>query len=287
MVRVSRIAVTLAFGIAASATNTATASDGVLEINQSCALVGCFSGDSAGFPVTPSASGSFKLTSNLVVPSANTNGIQLAPRSTLDLNGFEISGPTICAGGPVVCSGTGSGIGVLGEGSTTIRNGAIRGMGSVGVSGDGRFENLLIESNGSIGISVSGSGAQIENCRILQNGGIGILVSAGANGAQIQNCRIVQNGGIGINVSGGSPRGVLIGHNTIVSNGGAGVLGSGLALFDNAIDNNGGFGLNANVGTGQASYGGNAFYNNNGANTNDQVSGGQSLGGNWCGDAAC
>jgi hypothetical protein len=36
----------------------ALAVDGVLEINQTCAVqTGCFSGDTAGFPVTISASG--------------------------------------------------------------------------------------------------------------------------------------------------------------------------------------------------------------------------------------
>ena len=38
----------------------AIASDGVLEINQTCAVqTGCFSGDVAGFPVTISTSGSY------------------------------------------------------------------------------------------------------------------------------------------------------------------------------------------------------------------------------------
>src|SRR5262245_32414033 len=37
----------------------ASASDGVLEINQTCAAVGCFQGDSAGFPVTINSAGSY------------------------------------------------------------------------------------------------------------------------------------------------------------------------------------------------------------------------------------
>ena len=55
---------------------SAIASDGVLEINQTCAgQTGCFAGDAAGFPVTISASGSYRLTSNLTVPNENTEGI--------------------------------------------------------------------------------------------------------------------------------------------------------------------------------------------------------------------
>ncbi len=36
----------------AFATCSALAADGALEINQDCAAVGCFSGDTAGFPVS-------------------------------------------------------------------------------------------------------------------------------------------------------------------------------------------------------------------------------------------
>ena len=55
----------------------ALASDGVLEINQTCAVqTGCFPGDTAGFPVKITASGSYRLTGNLVVPDAFTSGIQ-------------------------------------------------------------------------------------------------------------------------------------------------------------------------------------------------------------------
>jgi hypothetical protein len=41
--------------------------DGVLEINQACVSVGCFPGDLAGFPVTISSTGSYRLTSSLDV----------------------------------------------------------------------------------------------------------------------------------------------------------------------------------------------------------------------------
>lgn len=46
-------------GAAALSSIPASASDGVLEINQTCAIqTGCFAGDTAGLPVTISASGS-------------------------------------------------------------------------------------------------------------------------------------------------------------------------------------------------------------------------------------
>ncbi len=61
--------------LAVGLTSPALAVDGVLEINQACADSGCFSGDGAGFPVIISAAGSYRLTSNLVVPNENTDGI--------------------------------------------------------------------------------------------------------------------------------------------------------------------------------------------------------------------
>ena len=93
----------------------ALAVDGVGEINQTCATAtGCFSGDAAGFPVTISTSGSYRLTSRLVLPNENTDGILVSTSSvSIDLNGFEITGPVTCAGGPILCTpatGTGSAI---------------------------------------------------------------------------------------------------------------------------------------------------------------------------------
>jgi hypothetical protein len=56
----------------------ALAVDGVLGINQACAVnTGCFAGDTPGFPVTISASGSYRLTSKLNVPDENTGGISV------------------------------------------------------------------------------------------------------------------------------------------------------------------------------------------------------------------
>src|SRR5271154_6656573 len=68
--------------------------DGVVLINQSSALQGGVTpGDAPGFPVTISQPGSYRLSSNLVVPDSNTNAIEItAEFVTLDLNGFSIVG---------------------------------------------------------------------------------------------------------------------------------------------------------------------------------------------------
>jgi hypothetical protein len=136
--------------------------DGRIEINQSCATVtGCHPNDTPGFPVSmnfPSAASSYVLTSDLVVPDANTTGVVLPNGSTLDLNGFQIQGPTACSGKPAACSGGGTGIGVFAGIGNTIKNGTIRGMGLSGIQmSGGRVENMLIQGNGGRGITSGGS----------------------------------------------------------------------------------------------------------------------------------
>ena len=97
----------------------ALAADGVVEINQAKALAGgVTAGDTAGFPVTLFANGSYVLTSDLdlATPGAapNTHAIVVnAGNVTIDLNGFSIFGSTQCGPPhPVVCTtfGTGNGI---------------------------------------------------------------------------------------------------------------------------------------------------------------------------------
>ena len=70
----------------------ALATDGVAEINHTCAAqTGCFSGDSAGYPVTITQPGSYRLTSNLIVPDENTSGILVSTSDVgIDLNNFAI-----------------------------------------------------------------------------------------------------------------------------------------------------------------------------------------------------
>ena len=70
----------------------ADAADGVLEINQACVGVGCFSGDREGFPVEITVPGSYRLTSDLVLLDADVTGIEVAaPSVSIDLGGFEIT----------------------------------------------------------------------------------------------------------------------------------------------------------------------------------------------------
>ena len=54
-----RLALAVALGVPTAL------SAGVFEIDQRCVAVGCFPGDFAGFPVTISSPGEYRLTSNL------------------------------------------------------------------------------------------------------------------------------------------------------------------------------------------------------------------------------
>src|SRR4030095_16779413 len=135
-------------------TSPAQAGDGALEISQTCVATGCFPGDTAGFPVQTSSDARYVLTSSLVLPNANTDGVVVASGATLDLNGFAIVGPYQCTGTPPVCTGTGNGFGVVLNAGATLRNGAVRGM-KIGVDVIGRLvtvEHVLIEGNDDQGV---------------------------------------------------------------------------------------------------------------------------------------
>ena len=202
----------------------AYAGDGALEISQTCVATGCFPGDTAGFPVQTQSDARYVLTSSLVLPNANTDGVVLATGATLDLNGFAITGPYQCTGVPPVCTGTGNGFGVMLNAGATLRNGAVRGM-LIGVDIQGRsvtVENVVIEGNDNQGIGGGGEGMIVRGCHVSRNGGSGILMS-GADGASITGNVVMQNAGYGINMS---ATGASILGNTIVDNTNSGILTS-------------------------------------------------------------
>jgi hypothetical protein len=187
--------------------------DGVVEINQTCAVAtGCFSGDTAGFPVTIGTSGSYRLTSDLVV----TNGgvIDISGDSvSLDLNGFHI-----------FCDNTfgncveviGSGVGGSGGDDSEVRNGFVSGMGLHGVS--------------------LGDRARIRNVRIYNNFGAGVLVRGSS---LVTGCIISGNGSQGIKTF---DEASLVIDNVITNNGGYGLSGSSSTAYKGNVfqGNNGG-----------------------------------------------
>ena len=233
----------------------AHAADGRLEIHQACVATGCFPGDAPGFPVDIAASGSYLLTSDLVVTDAGPAAIRIQGNElalTIDLNQFTISGPTRCSLGTCSPNG-GGGIFNAGAGSqVNVLNGRILGMGGMGVSlnGLGRVEGVTVMHShwGIVGAGV------IRANVVAFCGDIGILC---------EGCVAVEN--------------------VVRYNGGDGVWGSFHAVVrDSLVSSNGGLGIQGGAGV---SYGGNRLTDNNGGNANPQVSAGSvEVGPNQCGD---
>ena len=193
--------------LAALIAPAAHSSDGVLEINQACALGGgCFSGDAPLFPVTITGSPgqSYRLTSNLQVPNENTTAIVVTPAGvSIDLNGFSISGPTTCSFAPYAsCAPVGVGYGVDATTSTKVSNGLVQGMGADGIrlTFDGVVENVRVLNSGAAGINV-GPGGSVRRSVASANGGLGIAVSF--RGAVVESITD-NNGGEGIVLGQGS-----------------------------------------------------------------------------------
>jgi hypothetical protein len=229
------------------------ASDGVLEINQTCAMeTGCFAGDTPGFPVTVTTPGtSYRLTSRLIIPNAVTSAIEIDTHDVgIDLNGFSII-LSFCEGATTDCTplaGTGSGIvstSVLHRG-LSVENGSIVGMGSYGVSLGIQAEvtNVSVRWNRLDGIS-TGSSSVVSGSTAHENGRDGINA---ASGSTISNCTAFQNGSDGIEGDLGT---VIIG-NASYDNGDStspsaddGIqCGDGCIVRANTMRGNSGYGLN-------------------------------------------
>lgn len=203
-----RLALTSLFATGLLTTPLA-ATDGTILINQAKALAGNVTpGDAAGFPVTITRPGSYRLSSNLTVPNADSDAIVLAldtfgANVTLDLNGFAILGPNFCGhdfvNNTLVCSANGLGTGIRADGfyNLVVMNGMIQGMGSYAIAirtlggSPCRIERLTIGSNGG-GIDVDG--CLIINNTVGRNQSNGIQLASGL----VQGNVIRMNGGIGL-----------------------------------------------------------------------------------------
>ncbi len=271
------LAVLLLFAPAARAT------DGVVLINQNTSVNGLPGCPHAGLPIVICQSGSYRLTGNLAIPGADTDGIDInADNVTLDLNGFTISGPAKCTPGtfPVQCTPTGTGIGVNSlpglksfHDNITVRNGTVRGMGNSGVLlNDGALvEDLHVESNagsGTLNAGISVHGGVVTHCTVEANAGHGI---AGTEELTVSFNSVALNGGNGI-FGGG-----VVSNNSIFRNGQDGINAALLASY-NSIFFNIGFGVNNVLG-----FVGNLI----GANSTGTFASSTSMGHNLCDASAC
>ncbi|MEE2672843.1 MAG: right-handed parallel beta-helix repeat-containing protein [Myxococcota bacterium] len=230
-------------------TTPSYAVDGVLEINQACAVnTGCFSGDTAGLPVQITAAGSYRLTSNLTSSGGLVIDIN-ADAVTVDLNGFGIIGPTACSFNAstrvVTCSPTnnGSGHGIRGQGNDiTVLNGTISGMGSFGIlltNGTSfRVDGVHATANAGYGIEASNN-SLISKCAARRNGLGGIVSRTLGGNSRFDLNTAYQNGGPGLWIADG---GVVTG-NTSSQNSGDGINCSACMIARNLTNSNGGDGI--------------------------------------------
>lgn len=250
----------------------ASANPGALEINQDCVAVGCFAGDTAGYPITIAASGSYILTSDLTPPGfAGVNAITISATAVdIDLNGHTVDGGATCTGTPVTgCTGAAGARGLEfdGTGVFHVHNGTVRGFSDIGIL-------IFGASDGTV----------LDHLTIAENG-YGALIAASSPDAttRIRDSQVVRNSAQGVsNTNGSFP--LLIENSTAVGNGNKGFAfyGAGSAAVGNRINKNGDVGIYcaASCGLGQ-----NTFSNNNGGGANSQWSGGafvHDMGGNQC-----
>jgi hypothetical protein len=245
----------------------------VVKITQTKALNGNVTpGDAPGFPVTISRSGSYVLDTNLSV-AANKDGIDItASHVTINLNGFTIQG----SGGTL---GSGIRVSLTGKNSITVMNGSITGMASDGIvlsainilTVGARVEGMSIHDNNGTGISV-GTNSKVTGNQCFKNKLHGITTRGGS---VVADNSVIQNGVDGITVEGAT-----VAHNTILGNGGDGIVAPEdlNLIIANTISFNGGFGI---VFCGSTFCGG---YRENviSENLGGTISGGVNMGNNVC-----
>jgi hypothetical protein len=197
----------------------------VISLTQSKAVAGNVTpGDTAGFPITISQPGSYRLDTNLT-PGANKAGIEIkAPNVSIDLNGFALDGASVAT------------VGIYGNAasiSAAIRDGTITRFKSDGINGN--------------------AGWEVERVRVVANGRYGIKVG---NFFVLTNNIVRGNTSSGIytNVSG------VIQGNTVAENGATGISTYRAAIVGNAINNNISFGIDGGT---TSAYGNNMLFGNN------------------------
>lgn len=217
------------------------AAEGVLEINQTCAVqTGCFAGDTPGYPVTIVSAGSYRVTSNLVLPNDNTDGIRISTSDVgIDLNHFAVIRAG-CLDSNTICrpnSGTGNGIETTAVSTRGIlvRDGSVTGMGASAIvlGEQAEVRGVLARWNGGDAIVV-GLGSTVVDVVVFQNGGDGIVADAGSS---VSDSTVYDNLADGIETGGGCS----VQRNTVRANSGVALrLGNQSAFRENTLTGNGG-----------------------------------------------
>lgn len=225
----------------------ASAGEGALEISPACASgPGCFAGDTPGYPVQITAPGSYVLTGDLVLPDENTTGIEISNSPvTVDLAGHAIRRANCAGSDCALLAGEGFGIfGGAASSGTTVRNGHVWGMGSVGLNlgTECIVDGADASRNGRSGIETQ-AGCVVSHCTAASNGVYGIRVGPGSS---IQDSAARANGFAGFLAESGA---VLRG-NTAYLNQGNGITGvEGVTVIGNTAYQNGEYGITVDAGS--------------------------------------
>jgi hypothetical protein len=304
----------------AGAVLQASAGEGRVEINQACALAGCFPGDDPGFPVTLVGGGSYVLTGNLRVADPNVSAILASSPGRgvwVDLNGFEVVGPVICSGvgSAMTCTPAGTGWGIRVEtGSSAVVGGTVRGFAAGGArtGTQGRIERVTAHANGGVGI-LALSDSLVSESIARQNGGVGIQTHLDSI---VERCTAADNRSRGILLEGtgglvtgstafinghdgiGTQAGAVVQGNTAYLNERAGIaVGAGSIVTDNSSFDNTLMGIYAeqaagallgrntlrgNGGCGLILHGAATFRESNSTSNGCTVLGGFNMGDNAC-----
>lgn len=168
-----------------AAGNSATAVDGVVELNQACAVNGgCLEGDEPGFPITIVGAGSYRLTSSLeslnadsVISDGSSNGSSVH----IDLNGFTVR--NFHSGDSTSCSG----IKLNFLSTTVVVNGMVQGANGCSLAANGAGVEVgpasairdVVVAGFRDGIEV-GSHSLVKGCIVRGNNRFGIIASGGS-----------------------------------------------------------------------------------------------------------
>lgn len=268
----SRSLAAILFAVSAALLASPAAAQGEIVITQAKALAGNVTpGDTAGYPVTLSLSGSYILGGNLTVP-ANQNGISInAHNVDLDLNGFAIIGNGVAYNGIL-----------SGYGESRIHNGAINRFRSAGIllrNNVWMIEDMRITRNGGMGIDAFGSDLiTVRTSTIASNGTYGMLLD---DNAVVESNTVAKNTDVGVFIS----QGGRVEGNEVSDNGDQGiVINNGGIVTANSIRSNGSYGIDN--GPSGVSITNNSLYLNNSAGT-EQILGGINGYGNACVGKAC
>lgn len=232
-----------AYTVLLLSSRTATAVDGVIEVNHTVALAGGVNGspvnDPPGYPIVITEPGSYRLTGNLA-PLLVTGVRVDSANVSIDLNGFAVVGSYV-AGNPCALVPVGFGVYSTQPG-VVVRDGQVSNMASQGVSLDGRgsrIERVVARDNCSTGLWVGESGLVVDG-QAIGNRGHGIVANDG--GAVIHGITRSNtlSGIFGFD-------NVRIADSTAIGNGEAGVFvsGSGGVVSQCTANQNGSNGIQA------------------------------------------